>query len=111
LMVQSALDLSVAAVAKGHVLVTSTSYKPAAHPLSAEIAGRLEAAGVPVTLDVQGTRPLDDIAADLGLVVAVGGDGTILNTARRLVGLSCPVLGVNLGKLGFLADHGADDIR
>ncbi len=110
-MVQPALDLSVAAVAKGHVLVTSTSYKPAAHPLSAEIAGRLEAMGVPVTLDVQGTRPLDDISSDLGLVIAVGGDGTILNTARRLVGLSCPVLGVNLGKLGFLADHGADDIR
>lgn len=94
-----------------HVLVTSTDYKPEAHGLAAEIADRLRELGVRVTLDTAGTLPLDGLAEELSLVITVGGDGTMLNTARRLVGTRIPVLGVNLGKLGFLADHGADDIH
>lgn len=94
-----------------HVLVTSSDYKPEAHALAEEVAGRLQELGVRVTLDTAGTLPLVPLAADLTLVITVGGDGTMLNTARRLVGTRIPVLGVNLGKLGFLADHGADDIR
>jgi NAD+ kinase len=42
--------------------------------------------------------------------VSVGGDGTLLSTARRLVGSGTPVIGVNLGKLGFLAEFGADEV-
>ncbi len=105
------VPFGLAAADCGHVLVTSTDYKPAAHDLARETAERLSALGVQVTLDTSGRLPLTDIGPHLGLVIAVGGDGTILNTARRLVGLRVPVLGVNLGKLGFLADHGADDIR
>lgn len=94
-----------------HVLVTSTDYKPEAHGLAEDIAGRLRELGVNVTLDTAGTLPLAGLADELTLVIAVGGDGTMLNTARRLVGIRVPVLGVNLGKLGFLADHGADDVH
>lgn len=94
-----------------HVLVTSTDYKPEAHGLAAAIAARFRELGVTVTLDTAGTLPVADLADDLSLVIAVGGDGTMLNTARRLVGTRVPVLGVNLGKLGFLADHGADDVH
>lgn len=106
-----AADLSLAGVAHGRVLVASTRYKPAAHPLAREVAERLSANGTEVTLDLSGDLPLDDLEGQLSLVIAVGGDGTILNTARRLVGWNVPVLGVNLGKLGFLADHSAADIR
>jgi NAD+ kinase len=37
------------------------------------------------------------------LTVAVGGDGTILRTLARLLGTSVPVIGVNFGRVGFLA--------
>src|SRR5581483_499393 len=37
------------------------------------------------------------------LVVAVGGDGTILRTLARLLGTGIPVIGVNFGRVGFLA--------
>jgi NAD+ kinase len=47
--------------------------------------------------------------ADLALVL--GGDGAILRAARQMGYFQVPVLGVNLGKLGFLADLSPDDIR
>ncbi len=49
-------------------------------------------------------------AADFDLVIALGGDGTILRTARWMGYDQVPVLGVNLGNLGFLADFSRDEI-
>lgn len=45
-----------------------------------------------------------DIAARSDLVITVGGDGTMLRAARLLAGSGVPVLGINRGRLGFLAD-------
>lgn len=44
------------------------------------------------------------------LAIVVGGDGTLLNAARSLVDTGVAVLGVNLGRLGFLADVSPDDM-
>src|SRR5947209_20599474 len=48
-------------------------------------------------------------AADLALVL--GGDGAILRAARQMGYRQTPVLGVNLGKLGFLADLSPAELR
>lgn len=45
-----------------------------------------------------------------GLVVALGGDGTILKAVHILGGLDVPILGVNLGRLGFLSGAEEDDM-
>jgi len=44
------------------------------------------------------------------LAIVVGGDGTILNAARSLVDHAVPILGINLGRLGFLADISPSDL-
>ena len=46
---------------------------------------------------------------DIDLVIVLGGDGSILQTARQLVGRQIPVLGINCGNLGFLAALSPDD--
>ena len=48
--------------------------------------------------------------ADLELVIVLGGDGTILRAAEMVRGFSAPLLGVNLGHVGFLAESERDDL-
>ena len=42
--------------------------------------------------------------------ISMGGDGTFLETARRVGDKQIPILGINMGRLGFLSDFQADDI-
>jgi NAD+ kinase len=48
--------------------------------------------------------PLQQLATQCDLAIVVGGDGTLLNSAREMVDRDIPILGVNLGRLGFLVD-------
>lgn len=72
---------------RGHVVVVG----------SPEEAALLEAAG-------SGPVPSDVVGAGVDLVMAVGGDGTMLRATRRAVAADANVLGVNLGELGYLAE-------
>ena len=101
--------LDLAASDLTSVIVTSSHHKPEAHELAGQLASLFEANGSDVLLDLSGDADLQDRLKAAALVVSVGGDGTLLNAARRVVGSGVPVLGVNLGKLGFLAEFGADE--
>lgn len=47
---------------------------------------------------------------DADIVISMGGDGTFLEAARRVGSKGIPILGVNTGRLGFLADISPDEI-
>ena len=54
------------------------------------------------------SRPRATIGSEIDLAVVVGGDGTLLNVARDLAPHHVPIIGVNLGHLGFLTDIQAE---
>jgi NAD+ kinase len=58
-------------------------------------------------VDVQ----LVDEPAQADLAIALGGDGTILRTLARLLGTNVPVIGVNFGRVGFLASMEPADLE
>src|SRR5579859_4920247 len=52
----------------------------------------------------------DALVQRADLLVSLGGDGTMLRSMRMTVGQATPVLGVNLGRLGFLAEIDVKDL-
>jgi NAD+ kinase len=50
------------------------------------------------------------VAATVDLILVFGGDGTMLRTARQIAGSKTPLLGVNIGGLGFLTAVAADKL-
>src|SRR5213593_3045159 len=80
----------------------------------------LERRGVRVTFDPEtaralgrrrDARALDGRAAPPDLYVVIGGDGTLLMVARSIAARPRPILGVNLGGLGFLTETGPDEME
>ena len=51
-----------------------------------------------------------NLAGGSDILISLGGDGTILRLARQVAEKGTPILGVNLGKLGFLAEVSVDDL-
>lgn len=85
---------------------------PVAIEVAREVTAWLQGRGVEVFLDerlavdmgdYQG-YPAGSIPAMVHLIVVLGGDGTLISVARKVGDLRTPILGVNLGSLGFLTE-------
>lgn len=102
------------------VLLIAHTGRTAAVAAATEVVGRLHAAGVDVAmlpgehdeLDLPGVRTVepDGTGGQWELVLVLGGDGTLLRGAEIARGNDTPLLGVNLGHVGFLAEAEAADI-
>lgn len=55
-------------------------------------------------------RDFSEIADAIDLAIVIGGDGTMLHVARHITGSEVPLIGINLGRLGFLTDIPADNM-
>jgi NAD+ kinase len=64
--------------------------------------GRIACNAIPVVVD--------ELVERSALLVSLGGDGTMLRSMRLIAGKPTPVLGVNLGRLGFLAEIDVEEL-
>jgi NAD+ kinase len=79
----------------------------------------LEDKGVKVFLEMEISRKIghagglkwNELARTSEMVVALGGDGTILRTARHLAGRRVPILGINMGSFGYLTEVNLNEIH
>ena len=100
-------------------LIGKSGDRQVAHTLT-QLAARLAAGRHEILLDATSAALLDsgrhevvdrtELAQRSDLAIVVGGDGTLLNAARSLAESKVAVLGVNLGRLGFLVDVSPEDM-
>jgi NAD+ kinase len=100
-----------------NVFITGKAHHPDILSVAGSITDWLEERGGRVFLDrklglgkSKSSGSLPEMAGDLTMVVVLGGDGTLLGTARRMIGHGVPLLGVNLGSLGFLAETSSGEV-
>ncbi len=96
--------------------IVGKPHHPQLRPVAEHIARRLGALGVAVVVEER-TAPAEELAlprvadllgAGVDLIVVLGGDGTLIAAARVAQAGGVPLLGVNLGSLGFLTETALD---
>lgn len=63
-----------------------------------------------ITRDLPQEVMHDALSEDIDLAIVIGGDGTMLHVARKMAESDVPVVGINLGRLGFLTDISQNDM-
>lgn len=90
------------------VAIVINPNKPGASKLSKKIRGWLKKRRISVRDNSADT--IKELADWATLMICLGGDGTILSVARQVRSSSIPILGVNLGHLGFLTEFKDDEV-
>lgn len=97
------------------VMIVCKRQQPQALPTVRQIVRLIEKRDIEVFLDPETSRALKrrprGIRTPPDLYVVLGGDGTLLSVARSIAAHPRPILGVNLGGLGFLAEIGPEEAR
>ena len=62
-------------------------------------------------MDIQATGIFEDASFDVDMVLSMGGDGTFLKAASYVGNKHIPILGINTGRLGFLADVSPEEME
>ena len=91
------------------LLVVANTAKPLVRPALEELLPWLKQ-----RVDVVGVEEGcggDWTTVNADAILVLGGDGTLLNVARKLAGRQIPVMGINYGRLGFLADFTPEQFK
>ena len=90
---------------------------PEMRPLYEKIKAQFEVKGISVLLSEKSAEmielsgmPFEEMCIKADFLVSLGGDGTLLSLVRRSYGYHKPVVGINAGNLGFLADITLDEV-
>ncbi len=93
----------------GSVLIFCNEAKPDSSRTLALVRSLLKARGVRAV--TASRKPTARSLRDADLAIALGGDGTMLRVAREVAPRGIPLLGVNIGTLGFLSGTEAKDLK
>ena len=94
--------------AHDNIGIVYNPYTPRARQLAHQLAEKLglgKSSWVLPTAEMEEQGP----SPSTSLIITVGGDGTILRAAQQAAPLEIPILGINLGRVGFMTELGAEE--
>jgi NAD+ kinase len=100
------------------VAIFAKLHDPRCQGIANELVSWLEARGCTPLVDTHLAKhigyskgsAIEEILEKAELVVVLGGDGTLLSAARVFYGIDIPILGINLGSLGFLTEVTVEEL-
>ena len=103
-----------------NIALSSSSRDKRVLPIAKQVHEILNSAGIKVSFDASlvnlekatktKAKSSNYISKNSDLIIAIGGDGTMLSCSRKFGSTGVPILGINLGKVGFLTDIAPEEV-